>query len=61
MSTVTKQTITTQSLSQPAQPRVSLTLADDPSKALRLSPTFQPDVDLLTTEGLIAFGVKGSG
>ncbi len=58
--TATKQTITTQT-PQPEQPRASLALASDPSKALRLSPTFQPDVDLLTAEGLIAFGVKGSG
>ena len=43
------------------QPRASQAIASDPGKALRLSPTFQPDVDLLTAEGLIAFGVKGSG
>src|SRR5229473_4651863 len=57
----TKQAITTQTPSQPKQPRASLALASDPSKALRLAPTFQPDVDLLTAEGVIAFGVKGSG
>src|SRR5713101_8103602 len=43
------------------KPRPSLAMASDPGKALRLAPTFQPDVDLLTAEGLIAFGVKGSG
>ncbi len=43
------------------KPRSSLAMASDLSKALRLAPTFQPDVDLLTAEGLIAFGVKGSG
>ena len=41
--------------------RPTLAQALDPSKALRLAPTLQPDVDLLTSEGLIAFGVKGSG
>ncbi len=56
-----KQTTSPQSLSQREQPRASLALASDPSKALRLAPTFQPDVDLLTSEGVIAFGVKGSG
>src|SRR6266567_8312647 len=56
-----KQTTSPQTLSRPEQPRASLALASDPSKALRLAPTFQPDVDLLTAEGLIAFGVKGSG
>src|SRR5713101_3883216 len=44
-----------------ADPPARLPMASDLSKALCLSPTFQPDVDLLTTEGLIAFGVKGSG
>jgi|GEM_PF-3278130 len=57
----TKQITTTQTSSPPEPSRASLAIASDPSKALRLSPTFQPDVDLLTAEGLIAFGVKGSG
>src|SRR6266567_5507996 len=43
------------------EPRASLAMTSDPGKALRLAPSLQPDVDLLTTEGLIAFGVKGSG
>src|SRR6266581_3811097 len=43
------------------EPRAPLAMTSDPGKALRLAPTFQPDVDLLTAEGLIAFGVKGSG
>ena len=43
------------------EPRASQAMASDPGKALRLAPSLQPDVDLLTTEGLIAFGVKGSG
>jgi hypothetical protein len=30
-------------------------------KTLQLADNFQPDVDLLVGEGLIAFGVKGSG
>jgi hypothetical protein len=59
--TATKQTTSTQTSLLREQPRATLTIASDPSKALRLSPTFQPDVDLLTAEGLIAFGVKGSG
>ena len=33
----------------------------DPGKTLQLADNFQPDVDLLVSEGLIAFGVKGSG
>jgi hypothetical protein len=33
----------------------------DPGKALQLADTFTPDVDTLIAEGLIAFGVKGSG
>ncbi len=57
----TKQITTTQTSSPREQPRATLTMASDQSKALRLSPTFQPDVDLLTAEGVIAFGVKGSG
>ncbi len=59
--TATKQITTTQTLSPAEQPRATLMMARDPGKALRLSPTFQPDVDLLTAEGVIAFGVKGSG
>jgi hypothetical protein len=59
MATATKQAIPTQTLLR--EPRASQAMASDPGKALRLAPTFQPDVDLLTTEGLIAFGVKGSG
>ncbi len=59
--TATKQTTSTQTSSPREQPRATLAIANDPSKALRLSPTFQPDVDLLTAEGVIAFGVKGSG
>src|SRR6266571_429760 len=43
------------------EPRASQAMASDPGKALRLAPSLQPDVDLLTAEGLIAFGVKGSG
>ena len=41
--------------------RASLALATNPERALHLAPNLQPDVDLLTAEGLIAFGVKGSG
>ncbi len=59
--TATKQITPTQTSSPQEQPRASLAIASDPGKALRLSPTFQPDVDLLTAEGVIAFGVKGSG
>ncbi len=59
--TATKQTTSTQISSPREQSRASLAMASDPGKALRLSPTFQPDVDLLTAEGVIAFGVKGSG
>ncbi len=59
MTTAVKQTTTTPSSSP--EPRATLVMASDPGKALRLSPTFQPDVDLLTAEGVIAFGVKGSG
>src|SRR5712692_3811186 len=33
----------------------------DPGKALHLAGNFTPDVDMLIAEGLIAFGVKGSG
>src|SRR5947209_8404744 len=62
MTTTIKQT---SPLTQPASPqpppRPSLAMALDPERALHLAPTFQPDVDLLTAEGLIAFGVKGSG
>lgn len=36
-------------------------MAADPERALHLAPNFQPDVDLVTAEGVIAFGVKGSG
>jgi hypothetical protein len=61
MTTATRQTTTTQTPSPREQPRATLAMASDPGKALRLSPTFQPDVDLLTAEGVIAFGVKGSG
>jgi len=61
MTIAIKQTTPIQTSLQPQQPRASLALASDPSKALRLSSTFQPDIDLLTAEGLIAFGVKGSG
>jgi hypothetical protein len=56
-----KQTTSTQTASPPEQPRATLAMASDPGKALRLSPTFEPDIDLLTAEGVIAFGVKGSG
>jgi hypothetical protein len=34
---------------------------NDPGKALLLADNFTPDVDMLISEGLIAFGVKGSG
>lgn len=37
------------------------TQVTDPGKALQLADTFTPDVDTLIGEGLIAFGVKGSG
>src|SRR6266700_6489277 len=59
MATATKQATPTQTLLH--EPRASLAIASDPGKALRLAPDLQPDVDLLTSEGLIAFGVKGSG
>ncbi len=59
MATATKQATPTQTLLH--EPRASLAIASDPGKALRLAPSLQPDVDLLTAEGLIAFGVKGSG
>lgn len=39
----------------------ALALASDPGKALHLAENFGPDVDLVTAEGLICFGVKGSG
>jgi Winged helix-turn-helix DNA-binding len=58
MTTTLKQPTTTVSTSAP---RASLAIASDPGKALRLAPTFEPDVDLLIAEGVIAFGVKGSG
>src|SRR5689334_7986126 len=41
--------------------RSTQAIAADPEKALVLAANFHPDVDLLTAEGLIAFGVKGSG
>jgi len=49
------------STSEQKQQRVTLAMAEDMARALHLAPNFQPDVDLLTSEGLIAFGVKGSG
>ena len=62
MATDTKQITSTRSLTrEQSSPRTTLAIASDPEKALHLSPNFQPDVDLLTAEGLIAFGVKGSG
>lgn len=51
MTTATKPTASTPT--PPAAPRVTLALASDPGKALHLAPTFQPDVDLLTAEGLL--------
>jgi hypothetical protein len=39
----------------------SLAIANDLGKALQLAANFQPDVDMLVAEGLIAFGIKGSG
>jgi hypothetical protein len=39
----------------------TLAIASDPGKALQLAANFQPDVDMLVAEGLIAFGIKGSG
>src|SRR5215471_6619105 len=35
--------------------------ACDPGKTLHLAPTFEPDIDLLISEGVIVFGTKGSG
>lgn len=61
--TVTKQQSSTiQALSKrEQQPRSSLAQAVDPERALHLSPNFQPDIDTVIAEGVIAFGVKGSG
>jgi len=39
----------------------TLAIASDPGKALQLAENFQPDIDTLVSESLIAFGVKGSG
>jgi hypothetical protein len=39
----------------------SLAIANDPGKALQLAANFQPDVDMLVADGLLAFGIKGSG
>lgn len=50
-----------QAASPTTSPRPSQAVATDPERALRLAANFTPDVELLTTEGLIAFGVKGSG
>ncbi len=64
MATATKQRTSASSPSREQQQpssRTTLAIASDPEKALHLSPNFQPDVDLLTAEGVIAFGVKGSG
>jgi hypothetical protein len=41
--------------------RTTLAMAQDPERALLLAPTFQPDVDLVVSEGVITFGAKGSG
>lgn len=65
MATATKQITRTPASSheqqQQSSSRTTLAISSDPEKALHLSPNFQPDVDLLTAEGVIAFGVKGSG
>lgn len=52
---------TTQRSTPLQQQRSTLAIAGDPGKALQLAPNFEPDVDTLVSEGLIAFGVKGSG
>src|SRR5438132_14381861 len=54
-------TPTTQRSTPLQQEHSTLALAGDPGKTLQLAPDFQPDVDTLVGEGLIAFGVKGSG
>jgi hypothetical protein len=41
--------------------RPTLAMAADPERGLLLAPNFQPDVDTLVSEGVIAFGCKGSG
>jgi hypothetical protein len=54
--------MTTTQRSTPLQQQHStLAIAGDPGKALQLAPNFQPDIDTLVSEGMIAFGVKGSG
>ena len=42
-------------------PRPSMAMADDPAYALQLAPNLAPDVDIVITEGIAAFGVKGAG
>src|SRR5947207_9453749 len=41
--------------------RPTLAMAADPERGLLLAPNFQPDVDTVVSEGVIAFGCKGSG
>lgn len=43
-----------------AQQRPSLAVASDPRLALDLAANFKPNADLVVTEGLACFGVKGS-
>ncbi|MFL5624278.1 MAG: hypothetical protein ACJ788_01620 [Ktedonobacteraceae bacterium] len=46
---------------QQSRSSFSVATASDPGKTLLLAETFQPDVDMLVSEGVISFGVKGSG
>jgi len=41
--------------------RISQAFATDPVLALHLAETFQPDIDLIVSEGTVTFGVKGAG
>jgi hypothetical protein len=39
----------------------TLAIATDPAYMLNLAPSFQPDIDLIVSEGVAAFGMKGAG
>jgi uncharacterized protein DUF87 len=51
----TKQTTTSKT------PVSSQAIASDPAYALDMAPNFTPDIDLIVSEGVAAFGVKGAG
>lgn len=39
----------------------TLAIATEPAYALALADNFQPDIDLIASEGIAAFGMKGAG